>query len=117
MGTGSGSEKAASCAAHASDDTKLVCTYTVASGDEDTDGVSVEANKLSLPSSPEAAIEDANGNDATLTHDALAAQSAHKVDAVAPTVTQAVRPATSATRTPRRRSRGRSRAGRASTRR
>ena len=87
VGTGAGSEKSAGCAAHADDDTKLVCTYTVASGDEDTDGVSVEANKLSRPGS--ATIKDAQGNDATLTHQALAAQSAHKVDAVAPTVTQA----------------------------
>ena len=87
VGTGAGSEKAAGCARKGGtgdDAKKLVCTYTVAAGDADTDGVSVEANKLSLPSSPEATIEDANGNDATLTHEALAAQDAHKVDAVAP---------------------------------
>ena len=88
VGSGSGSEKTATCARKGStgdDAKKLVCSYTVTSGDEDTDGVSVEANKLSLPSS--ATIKDSSNNDATLTHAALPAQSGHKVDAVAPTVT------------------------------
>ena len=88
VGSGSGSEKTATCARKGStgdDAKKLVCSYTVASGDEDTDGVSVEANKLSLPSS--ATIKDSSNNDAALTHAALPAQSGHKVDAVAPAVT------------------------------
>ena len=80
-------DKTATCAAHATQNTKLVCTYTVAIGDEDTDGVSVEANKLSLPTSPTTTIKDSNGNDATLTHNALAAQSGHKVDAKEPAIT------------------------------
>ena len=48
------------------------CSYTVADGDADTDGVSVEANKLSLPSG--AAIKDASDAAASLTHEALGAQ-------------------------------------------
>ena len=64
---------------------KLVCSYTIADGDADTDGVSVEANKLTLPSG--ASIKDASDVAATLTHEALAAQSGHKVDGVKPTVT------------------------------
>ncbi|MDE2914099.1 MAG: fibronectin type III domain-containing protein [Paracoccaceae bacterium] len=66
---------------------KLECTYTIVDGDNDDDGVSVEANKLSLPTSPTTTIKDSNGNDATLTHNALAAQSAHIVDAKAPAIT------------------------------
>ena len=81
-------DKTATCARKGStgeDAKKLVCSYTIADGDEDTDGVSVEANKLTLPSG--ASIKDASDVAATLTHEALGAQSAHKVDAKAPTVT------------------------------
>ena len=91
VGTGTGSEKTASCArkgATGEDAKKLTCSYTVATGDEDTDGISVEAGKLSLPSG--AAVKDGSDNDATLTYAAslaLAAQSGHKVDAVAPSLT------------------------------
>ncbi len=85
VGSGAGSEKTATCAKKGTtgdDRKKLECTYTVASGDADMDGISVEANKLSLPAG--AAIEDAADNAATLTHNALAAQSGHKVDGVTP---------------------------------
>ena len=78
-------EKNATCAAHSSENTKLVCSYTVASGDEDTDGIAVERNKLSRPGS--ATIKDSSNNNATLTYAAALAlgnQSAHKVDTVAP---------------------------------
>ena len=50
VGTGSGSEKTATCArkgATGDDAKKLVCSYTVAEGNLDTDGIAVEANKLS----------------------------------------------------------------------
>ena len=43
-------EKTAACAAHSSDNKKLVCTYTVAAGDADSNGIEIEANKLTLPS-------------------------------------------------------------------
>ncbi|MYG27297.1 MAG: hypothetical protein F4213_14945, partial [Boseongicola sp. SB0677_bin_26] len=90
VGTGTGSEKTATCerkGGTGEDAKKLVCTYTVVAGDEDTDGVSVAADKLSLPTSPAATIKDSSDNDATLTHDALAAQGGHLVDAVAPAIT------------------------------
>ena len=77
--------KSASCARQGSSGDaakKLVCTYRVISGDADANGISVAANKLTLPSS--AAIKDSNSNDATRTHAAVTTQSAHKVDAVAP---------------------------------
>ena len=85
VGTGSGSEKTATCArkgATGDDAKKLVCSYTVASGDEDTDGISIEANKLS------GTIKDAADNAATLTYTAIAAQSGHTVDGVRPTITK-----------------------------
>ena len=62
---------------------KLVFAYTVASGDNDTDGIEIEANKLSLNGGT---IKDVTGKSATLTHDALSADSNHKVDTTAPTV-------------------------------
>ena len=62
---------------------KLIFAYTVASGDTDTDGVSVSANQLSLNSGT---IKDGDGNAATLTHAAVGTQTSHKVDGVAPTV-------------------------------
>ena len=54
-------------------------TYRVVSGDNDEDGVSIEANRLSSGT-----IRDGAGNDADLDHEAVADSSSHKVDAVAP---------------------------------
>ena len=62
---------------------KLVFAYTVASGDTDTDGIEIAANQLSLNSGT---IKDGNGNPATLTHAAVAANYYHKVDGVVPTI-------------------------------
>ena len=59
----------------------LVFAYEVADGDEDTDGVSIEANRLSLNGGT---IEDAADNPADLAHEAVAAQAGHKVDGVRP---------------------------------
>ena len=39
-------ERTANCARHTSEHARLVCSYTVASGDSDTDGIEVKANKL-----------------------------------------------------------------------
>ena len=61
----------------------LVFEYTVAAGDTDTDGIEIEANKLSLNSGT---IKDAAGNAATLTHAALGTQTNYKVDGILPTV-------------------------------
>ena len=59
----------------------LVFAYPVADSDLDTDGVSIEANRLSLNGGT---IKDGSNNNAELDHDGLAADSGHKVDAVRP---------------------------------
>ena len=77
-------EKSADCALKGTsgdDAKKLVCSYTVAEGDADTDGVSVEAGKLA------GTIKDGADNAATLTYTAVPDSSGHKVDGVKPTVT------------------------------
>ena len=61
----------------------LVFTYTVVTGDEDTDGIATAANALGLNSGT---IKDLSGTAATLTHSALTAQAAHKVDTTASTI-------------------------------
>ena len=64
----------------------VVFSYGVAADDIDTDGIAIGANKLSLNGG---AIKDGAENDATLTHDAVAAGSDHNVegsDTTAPTV-------------------------------
>ena len=63
------------------DTAALVFGYEVADGDEDTDGVSIEANRLSLNG---VTIEDAADNPADLDHEAVAPQAGHKVDGVRP---------------------------------
>ena len=62
--------------------TRLLFTYTVPSGDEDTDGIAVVANSLALNGG---AIR-AGSTNAALTHAGLQSND-HKVDAIAPTVT------------------------------
>ena len=62
--------------------TRLLFTYTVASGDEDTDGIAVVANGLAL----NGGALRAGATNATLAHAALQAND-HKVDGIAPTVT------------------------------
>ena len=59
----------------------LVFGYEVADGDEDTDGVSVEAGRISLNGGT---IEDEAENDAVLDHEAVAPHAGHKVDGVRP---------------------------------
>ena len=59
----------------------LVFAYPVADSDLDTDGVSIEANRLSLNGGT---IKDGSNNNAVLDHGGLAADSGHKVDAVKP---------------------------------
>ena len=79
-------EKSATCAKKGTtgDDAKtLECSYTVAAGDADTDGIAVEAGKLS------GTIKDGSDNAATLTYTAIPDSASHKVDGVKPTVTQA----------------------------
>ena len=59
----------------------LVFGYEVADGDEDTDGVSIEAGRIALN---RGMIEDEAENAAELDHEALATQAGHKVDGVRP---------------------------------
>ena len=59
----------------------LVFGYEVADGDEDTDGVSIEANRLTLNGGT---IKDEADNPAELAHEAVAAQAGHQVDGVRP---------------------------------
>ena len=65
--------------------------YTVAANDEDTDGISIDADKLALNNG--AIKASAAGNfDAVLTHDAVSASANHKVDGVSPTLSSAEAP-------------------------
>ena len=64
----------------------LTFTYTVAEGNEDTDGIAMGANKLSA----NGGIIASNGKNADLAHLAQPANAAHKVDGVRPTMTNAV---------------------------
>ena len=59
----------------------LVFGYEVADGDEDSDGVSIEANRLTLNGGT---IKDEADNPAELAHEAVAAQAGHQVDGVRP---------------------------------
>ena len=61
----------------------VVFNYTVAEGDSDTNGVSIQANKLSLNGG---SIKDASNNDADLSHEALPDQENHKVDGIRPSL-------------------------------
>ena len=63
---------------------KMVFSYTVVSGDNDTDGISIAADKLTLNGGT---IKDTADNAANLSHGALSAQSGHKVDGIRPTIT------------------------------
>ena len=62
--------------------TTLVFTYTIQAGETDSNGISIEANKLALNSGT---ISDGAGNNATLTHSAVSANSSYMVDTTAPT--------------------------------
>ena len=59
-------------------------TYTAQAGDNDSDGIAIAADSLSLNAGT---IQDSDGNNAFLTHAALAANSNRKVDTIAPTIT------------------------------
>ena len=65
--------------------TLLVFTYTVAEDDEDTDGIAIAANQLTL----NGGVIMAGTAAANLSHGALAADSGHKVDGVRPTFVSA----------------------------
>ena len=68
----------ATCAAH--DNYYLECLYTVVAGDSDTDGISIRANSVTKPNG---ATIRWDGMDIPLYHDAVPADSGHKVDSSA----------------------------------
>ncbi len=63
--------------------TDVLFTYTVAENDQDDDGVSIAANKLSEAGGT---IQSAGGVTATLTHNAVSDQASHTVDGVRPII-------------------------------
>ena len=62
---------------------KVVFSYTVATGDTDTDGIAIGANKLTLKGG---SIKNTDTHSANLSHSAVSAQSGHKVDGIRPTI-------------------------------
>ncbi|MDP7025323.1 MAG: Ig-like domain-containing protein, partial [Candidatus Marinimicrobia bacterium] len=69
--------------ASGSGSTMLVFQYTIQSGENDSDGISIEANALDLNN---ATISDPIGFPAVITHSAVSANSSYLVDAKAPPV-------------------------------
>ncbi len=63
------------------DTAALVFGYEVADGDEDTDGVSIEAGRIALNGGT---IKDEADNNAVRVHGSVATQAGHKVDGVRP---------------------------------
>jgi Bacterial Ig-like domain/RTX calcium-binding nonapeptide repeat (4 copies) len=63
--------------------TTAVFSYTVLAGQVDAGGVSVAMNTLALNGGT---IKDANGNNAVITHAAIADNASHMVDATVPTI-------------------------------
>ena len=62
---------------------EMVFQYTVQDGDNDSDGISLMGNAITLKNTT---VQDADGNDADLGHDALGDDGGHKVDTVRPRV-------------------------------
>ena len=68
--------------------TALVFTYQVAENDADPDGIAIGANRLTLNGGTISALSDTLV-DAVLTHAAVSAAAAHRVDGVRPTLSSA----------------------------
>ncbi|UWU74072.1 Ig-like domain-containing protein [Bradyrhizobium huanghuaihaiense] len=80
--------------ASGSGSTQLVFTYTIQAGQNDANGISINANALSLNGGT---MTDAAGNAAVLTAAAVADNASYKVDTAAPTVSsEAITSATGA---------------------
>ena len=67
--------------------TALVFQYTIQSGDNDTNGISIGANALALNSGT---IRDASGNYATITHSVFPDNSSYIVDNTAPILSSVI---------------------------
>ena len=74
--------KDAACAADGTDSKELVCSYTVATNDEDINDVSGDAGSLALSGNAE--IVDRQVIDAAPTHSGRLAQSGHNVETTRP---------------------------------
>ena len=86
IGAASGNGARAAACVLGTGSTTLVCTYTVADGDEDTDGIGIASDSI------DTAGRDLNGplgQGAKLEHPAIAQSSDHKVDGIRPTVASA----------------------------
>ncbi|SFP88984.1 cadherin repeat domain-containing protein, partial [Pseudomonas borbori] len=70
--------------ASGSGSTALLFQYSVQDGDTDTNGIAIPANALELNGGT---LKDAAGNDALLSHDAVADNASYQVDTTAPSVT------------------------------
>lgn len=68
------------------DDKKVVFSYEVQAGDASANGISVSADSIAL--GDQGAIKNTADTAANLTHSALATQTGHKVDGVAPTISR-----------------------------
>ena len=68
-------------------DSTAVFAYVVQEGDADTDGIAIDADTLSLEG--DNAITDRVGNTAELAYGAVAADRAHRVEGVSPTLSSA----------------------------
>ncbi len=69
--------------------TQLVFQYTVEASDEDDDGATINANGLTLNNGRIFLLKNSTTINADLAHGGRTNQSAHKVDGVAPTLTEA----------------------------
>jgi len=76
-----------------SDGAALSFRYRILAGQNDSDGVSILADGLSLPSG--ATIRDAAGNNAALTHSAVSDNALFKVDTINPGLSASILPSTS----------------------
>ena len=84
MGTNTGTDTNATYVGlNSSDSSKMKFNYTVADTDSDTDGIEIADNKLSANSDT---IQDAAGNNATLTHSAVSNLTNVKIDGTVPSV-------------------------------
>ena len=80
-----GTQRAAAFDEH--DHTVAIFTYTVVTGDEDTDGISIDANSVQLNGGT---INDSNGDAVSLTHAAVARNSSYRVSAPGTTAISSV---------------------------
>ena len=67
---------------------EVIFTYQVQEGDEDTDGIHIPANSITL-NEGDFIRYSASSNDAAVTHSAIPVQTKHKVDGIRPRVTSA----------------------------